>query len=148
MARFVSNTAAINRYMTDPAQPVMRALAVKGDKVLNEARRILAHSEWRGDLDASLRVTVAHGRVGIGSSLPHVVYLHDGTGPAHITGNGGFGSVPSPNAPYFPPWNNSPNFVAWADDHLQYPYEVAKQIFLHGTKPVPFLREALAACRF
>jgi len=147
MARFVPNPAAITAFMTDPTKPVMRALARKGDQVLSEARRFLSHSEWTGDLDSSLRVTVAPGRVGIGSDLPYVVFLHEGTGPAHITSDGGFGANPSPNPPYFPSWKSA-NFAVWSDDHGMNAYRLAQHVFLHGTQPNPFLRDALRAARF
>lgn len=147
MATFTPNTAAIAAFMTDPAGPVQRDMFRRGEAVLSLARSLLAQSNYNGDLEASLRVEpVPGGGVAVGSDLPQCVYLHNGTGPAHVIGDGGIGSVSDPRAAYFPPWKSA-EFAAWAIDHGWDPYEFAKHVFVHGTVSVPFLREAMVAAR-
>jgi hypothetical protein len=155
MATFVPNPAAIAAFMTDPAGPVQRDMLRRGEAVLALARSLLAQSNYTEALDASLRVApVPGGGVAIGSDLRTsdgrenaCVVLHNGTGPAHITGDGGMGSLPDPRASYFPPYSK-PEFAAWAADHgWRSSRDLARFIYAHGTNAIPFLREALVAAR-
>lgn len=147
MAILTLDPAAIRNLMIDPAGPVQRDLLRRGEAVLALARQLLARSNYTGDLEASLKVIQTGIGIAVGSDLPQVVYLHNGTGPAHITSDGGIGSVSDPRAPYFPP-RNKPEFAVWATDHAWLSgYELAKHIFTHGTQPNPFLREAMVAAK-
>jgi hypothetical protein len=147
MATFVPNPAAIANLMTNPAGPVQRDLLRRGEAVLSLARSLLARSDDSGDLSASLRVIQTGAGVAVGSDLPQCVYLHEGTGPSHITGDGGLGSVSDPRAPYFPPWKDV-RFAGWAEGHgWNSSINFARHVFTHGTAPNPFLREAMVAAR-
>lgn len=147
MATFTPNPAAIAAFMADPAGPVQRDMVRRGEAVLALARSLLAQHNYTGDLEASLRVLpVPTGGVAVGSDLPQCIYLHNGTGPSHVIGDGGIGSVSDPRAPYFPPWKDA-HFAAWASDHGWDPYLFAKHVALHGTQPVRFLTEAVVAAR-
>jgi len=146
MAAFTPNPAGIAALTTAPDGPVMRDMVRRAGAVLARAQTLLARSEFTGDLATSLQVRPIEGAVGVGSDLPECVYLHNGTGPQHITSNGGFGSTPDPRAPYKPPYRK-PEFAAWATAHDFDPYEFAKHVFAFGTAPNPFLRDALDAAR-
>jgi hypothetical protein len=145
-ATFIPNPAGIAALATGPDSPVMRDLARRGEAVLGLARTLLARSEYTGELDGSLGVRIVEGAVGIGSDLPQCLYLHNGTGPMHITSDGGTGSVADPRAPYRPPARD-PRFAGWARDHGWNPYTFALHVFTYGTAPIPFLRNALEAAR-
>jgi hypothetical protein len=146
MATFTPNPAGIARLLTDPSGPVMRDMIRRAEAVLAQAHALLARSEHTGTLAESLQVRVADGAVGVGSDLPECVYLHNGTGPQHVTGTGGFGSVADPRAPYRPPAKD-PRFAAWARDHGWNPYTFAQHVFAVGTAPNPFLRDAMGVAR-
>lgn len=146
MAKFVTNTAVITEFMISPSGPVMRDMVRRAEAVLSLAQTLLARSEFTGELVASLTVRPVAGVVGIGSDLPECVYLHNGTGPQHITSDGAFGSVPDPRAPYLPPARD-PRFVAWSRSHGWNPYLFARHVFQFGTAPNPFLRNAMEAAR-
>lgn len=155
MAAFTPNPAAIAAFMADPAGPVQRGMLRRGEAVLALARSLLAQSNYTGALDASLGVLpVPGGGVAVGSELrtsdgreSAVRVLHDGTGPAHITGDGGMGSISDPRASYFPPYSK-PEFAAWAADHgWRSARDLARFIYTNGTNAVPFLREAMVAAR-
>jgi hypothetical protein len=146
MATFTPNPAGIAALAVGPDSPVMRDMARRGEAVLALARTLLARSEYTGEIGESLQVRIADDAVGVGSDLPQCVYLHNGTGPQHITSNGGFGSVPDPRAPYRPPARD-PRFAGWARDHNWAPYAFALHVFQFGTAPNPFLRDALDAAR-
>jgi hypothetical protein len=148
MATFTPNPAGIAALLTDPSGPVARDMLRRGEEVLALSRTLLARSEWHGDLDASLRVVPLGVGVAVGSDLPYCVYLHNGTGPQHITSDGAFGSVPAPTVyRKRPPLGGGSTFVVWAREHDKNPWKFAQHVFEFGTAPNPFLRNAMEAAR-
>ncbi len=156
MAIFTPNPAAIVAFMTDPAGPVQRDMVRRGEAVLTLARSLLAQSNYSGDLEASLRVEpVPGGGVAVGSDLRTAdgkhnacVVFHDGTGPAHLMGDGGIGSVSDPRASYFPPYSTKPEPGTWALEHgWRSAYEFSRYVYATGTEAQPFLRGAMVAAR-
>lgn len=156
MGSVVLYPEAIHSLLTSPTGPVVLNMVERAERVLQVARALAAESEHTGVLAGSiLKEVVPSGPVTfvrVGSPLPYARPHHDGTGPQHVQGDGGIGSVPAPRAHYTPP-SNSPYMINWSRDH-DFPlnasgnaWALAKHIRDFGTKAYPFLREALVAAR-
>jgi hypothetical protein len=135
MATVTLNRAGLDRLLVSPTGPVMLNMLRRGNNVLALAKQTCP--VHLGALRESLKVAVApHGignMVEVGSDLKELLYIEEGTGPAH---------EPNPNPAYFPPWNK-PEFVVWADQHGMSGYQLALHISIHGTQPQPFMKAAL-----
>jgi hypothetical protein len=135
MATVTLNRAGLDRLLVSPTGPVMLNMLRRGNNVLAIAKQTCP--VHLGALRASLKVAVTpHGignMVEVGSDMKELIYVEEGTGPAH---------EPNPNPAYFPPWNK-PDFAVWATDHGGSPYGLAIHISQHGTQPTHFMKEAL-----
>jgi hypothetical protein len=135
MATVTLNRAGLERVLVSPTGPVMQNMFRRGQSVLAIAKATCP--VHLGALQQSLKATVTsqgfRSIVEVGSDLPELLYVEEGTGPAH---------EPTPNAPYFPPWNK-PEFALWADAHGMSAYQLALHISIHGTQPTHFMRNAL-----
>lgn len=153
MAQVVLNRVGLQRLLVDPAGPVMRNMALRGERVASLAKVYAAQAEHTGVLANSIIAVVVPGPVSVvrvGSTVEYALYVHEGTGPQHITSDGALGSVPDPRARYLPPMNK-PGFIVWSADHgwplnqQGHAWQLAKYISFYGTKPHPYLRGALSA---
>jgi hypothetical protein len=135
MATVTLNRAGLERLLVSPTGPVMLNMLRRGQRVLTLAKATCP--VHLGVLRESLKTTIApHGignMVEVGSDLRELLYVEEGTGPAH---------EPNPNPAYFPPWNK-PEFALWAGEHGLAPYQLALHISIHGTQPTHFMRDAL-----
>lgn len=135
MATATLNREGLERLLVSPTGPVMQNLFRRGQGVLAVAKQTCP--TFMGELRESLKVVIVrHGTqnaVEVGSDLKELLFVEEGTGPAHS---------PEPNPPYFPPWNK-PEFATWAHEHLWSPYQLAQHISLFGTQPTHFMKEAL-----
>lgn len=149
MARVEINQAGMNAYFVAESGPVMQNMVDRGYRVLSEA--ISKVPSDTGELVASLKVAVvpegSQNVVRVGSDDDIALYVHEGTGPQHIEGNGGLGFSASPNPTYFPPFSQGRGVEGWSDRHGLIPYQVALHISIYGTPAFNFLRSSLPAAR-
>ena len=136
MATVTLNRLGLDRLYISPIGPVMQHLYRKGQSVLALAKQTCPIH--LGELQQSLKVAITHHGIGnmveVGSDLKELLYVEEGTGPAH---------QPDPRSPYFPPWNK-PEFALWATDHAGgSPFALARHISMFGTQPQPFMKAAL-----
>lgn len=123
----VFNGPALAEVLSAPNGPVGLDLARRANQVLGHAVRLCPVDTGR--LRSSLRWSMAkdaHGLAAIvGTDVNYAIYVHEGT------------------RPHFPP----PKALrVWAGRHgFDSPYPVCFAIAARGTRPRPFLRDALAA---
>lgn len=134
------NRQAVTVFLNGPVQERLRQIA---EEIRHQAQ--IEAPVATGDLAHSGRVsraTTAPSGPGIRGegvkiefSSPHALFVHQGTGPAHI---------PSGRSRYFPALRTGPGgLVHWAQGKGLPPGAVAKGIFLHGTPANPFLLRAI-----
>lgn len=144
-ARFVPNPEGFRRLLQDESGPVMQDLLRRGRNVANVAASLAIQDT--GELAASIDVQITNdggtNAVAVGSSVSYAKFVHDGTGPQHVRGDGGTGSISDPQPNYFPPYSNGLGISGWAQAHGLDPYSLARHIYFSGTPANPFLREAL-----
>jgi len=138
----ILHTDVINYIVNSPNGPVMLDLQRRGNRVVNEAKRLAPVNT--GALRASItmqNVTIAgNPGVRIGSALPYAIYVHEGTG---IYGRG------SPIRPRratilrWPAINNSGSGNRRYRGGATAGYIFAKEVA--GSPGRPFLRDALDA---
>lgn len=124
--RVTINGQALAELAVNPNGPVMTDLLKRGLRVQTRAKQLCPVDEGR--LRSSIQIgfgSDSRGRfVKIGTDVDYAIYVHEGT------------------RPHFPPVLA---LGGWANRHGINAFLVARAISRHGTRPHPFLRDALPA---
>jgi hypothetical protein len=139
------NQAGLNAALRGPNGASYQAVLRKGNRVLSAARTRCPVDEGRLRASLALEMVEVAGvpAARIGSNLPYLKYVHDGTG---IYGPHGTRIVPvSAKALRWPVKNNSGTGNRRYRGGSTIQYRFARSV--KGVRGRPFLREALAASR-
>ncbi len=130
MAQIQVNISAFNKILNTTARPF---LLQKAREIADEARS-LAPVGATGDLKNNITVEIGEGNsIVVKVSTEYAGFVHQGTGSQHI---------PDPRANYYPGIRKS-GLIMWSASKGVNPYKIAHGISIAGTKPNPFLSEAI-----
>lgn len=125
--RLVFDDDAIKVLLTSPQGPVAKDLLRRGYRVESRAKQLcpVDQGQLRASISTQLEVERGSLQVVVGSSLKYAIFVHEGT------------------RPHWPPKGA---LAGWARRHgMASEFPVRRAIARRGTRPRPFLRDALSA---